>query len=61
MPQMAPISWLILFFIFSAAFMLFNILNYYCFNYSNVKSNQNINNDDNNNVNNTPTKLNWKW
>nr|UQJ73334.1 ATP synthase F0 subunit 8 [Pseudodiamesa sp. 1XL] len=30
MPQMAPISWLILFIVFSITLILFNILNYYC-------------------------------
>nr|AUJ22870.1 ATP synthase F0 subunit 8 [Apocephalus antennatus] len=29
MPQMAPISWLILFIIFSTTFILFNIMNYF--------------------------------
>nr|QBF44145.1 ATP synthase F0 subunit 8 [Corethrella condita] len=31
MPQMAPISWLILFIIFSITLIVFNILNYYSF------------------------------
>nr|QLY89475.1 ATP synthase F0 subunit 8 [Limnia unguicornis] len=29
MPQMAPISWLILFIVFSMVFFLFNSLNYF--------------------------------
>nr|UFR82906.1 ATP synthase F0 subunit 8 [Protaetia speciosa jousselini] len=33
MPQMSPLSWLILFLIFCLTFILFNILNYYCFLY----------------------------
>nr|QNE85860.1 ATP synthase F0 subunit 8 [Rhagio tringarius] len=31
MPQMAPISWLILFIIFSITFIMFNIVNYFSF------------------------------
>nr|AXS66403.1 ATP synthase F0 subunit 8 [Cucujoidea sp. 17 KM-2017] len=33
MPQMAPLSWLILFFYFTLIFILYNILNYYLFLY----------------------------
>nr|YP_009728649.1 ATP synthase F0 subunit 8 [Macroxyela ferruginea]QHR79723.1 ATP synthase F0 subunit 8 [Macroxyela ferruginea] len=52
MPQMAPINWLILFIMFSLILLLFNILNYFCFQYklpslSKTKFNQ-------------PT-MNWKW
>nr|UEK24776.1 ATP synthase F0 subunit 8 [Neoephemera projecta] len=31
MPQMAPLSWLLLFILFSMIFMMFNILNYFCY------------------------------
>nr|WNH42039.1 ATPase subunit 8 [Neoperla bareensis] len=31
MPQMAPISWFLLFIVFSSTLVLFNILNYYSF------------------------------
>nr|WNH42056.1 ATPase subunit 8 [Neoperla socia] len=31
MPQMAPISWFLLFIVFSMALLLFNFLNYYSF------------------------------
>nr|QLY89717.1 ATP synthase F0 subunit 8 [Xylophagus ater] len=31
MPQMAPISWLSLFIIFSMTFLLFSMMNYYSF------------------------------
>nr|YP_010545622.1 ATP synthase F0 subunit 8 [Tabanus pleskei]UYG48379.1 ATP synthase F0 subunit 8 [Tabanus pleskei] len=53
MPQMAPISWLLLFFIFSITFILFNVMNYYSYLPSTPKSSQ-------------PTYLstnpfNWKW
>nr|AND96344.1 ATP synthase F0 subunit 8 [Heteronitis castelnaui] len=33
MPQMAPMNWLMLFIYFSMIFMIFNIKNYYSFNY----------------------------
>nr|AND96030.1 ATP synthase F0 subunit 8 [Cleptocaccobius convexifrons] len=51
MPQMAPINWLSLLIYFSLMFMMFNILNYFSFNYNFKifkfkKNNQN---------------LNWKW
>nr|QRZ60665.1 ATP synthase F0 subunit 8 [Prosthiochaeta sp. CAU WL-2019511] len=53
MPQMAPISWLILFITFSLTFMLFNVMNYYAFIPPSPKSSI------------TQTKvyktLNWKW
>nr|UJI65716.1 ATP synthase F0 subunit 8 [Glossina brevipalpis] len=32
MPQMAPISWLSLFILFSLSFMMFNMMNYFSFN-----------------------------
>nr|YP_010587760.1 ATP synthase F0 subunit 8 [Tanytarsus formosanus]WAB46369.1 ATP synthase F0 subunit 8 [Tanytarsus formosanus] len=38
MPQMAPMMWLILFFLFSFIFIMFNMLNYYNF----LKFNKNI-------------------
>nr|WNH42041.1 ATPase subunit 8 [Neoperla benti] len=31
MPQMAPISWFLLFIVFSGTLLLFNFLNYYSF------------------------------
>nr|YP_009663919.1 ATP synthase F0 subunit 8 [Synthesiomyia nudiseta]QCW07952.1 ATP synthase F0 subunit 8 [Synthesiomyia nudiseta] len=39
MPQMAPIGWLSLFIIFSMAFIMFNIMNYYSYMPSMPKSN----------------------
>nr|AND96020.1 ATP synthase F0 subunit 8 [Onthophagus carbonarius] len=51
MPQMAPINWLMLLFYFSMIFMMFNVMNYYSFNY-NIKMfsfKKKIKN------------LNWKW
>nr|QEE94414.1 ATP synthase F0 subunit 8 [Toxorhynchites sp. CL-2019] len=53
MPQMSPLSWLTLFFIFSFTLMIFNIKNYYCFFYSLKSTSQNLNIKQN--------KLNWKW
>nr|QNG56395.1 ATP synthase F0 subunit 8 [Macrohyliota sp. 2 MJ-2020] len=35
MPQMAPLSWLTLFLIFSLTFLLYNCLIYYSFKYKN--------------------------
>nr|YP_010191935.1 ATP synthase F0 subunit 8 [Tanypus punctipennis]QZM06604.1 ATP synthase F0 subunit 8 [Tanypus punctipennis] len=56
MPQMAPISWLILFMVFSMTLVLFNILNYYSFlpktpTTSDEKTKNNI----------KLNSLNWKW
>nr|AND96042.1 ATP synthase F0 subunit 8 [Onthophagus minutus] len=34
MPQMAPLNWLTLMIYFSLIFMMFNIMNYYSFNYN---------------------------
>nr|AND96671.1 ATP synthase F0 subunit 8 [Eurysternus caribaeus] len=50
MPQMAPINWLSLYILFCLIFILFNILNYFMFNYK-IKTY-------------TPKKMkkiNWKW
>nr|QNE85658.1 ATP synthase F0 subunit 8 [Trichina bilobata] len=54
MPQMAPISWLNLFIIFTLTFILFCIMNYYSFLPSSPQSNK-LNNSL------TQTSLNWKW
>nr|YP_010225767.1 ATP synthase F0 subunit 8 [Propsilocerus paradoxus]UDD74644.1 ATP synthase F0 subunit 8 [Propsilocerus paradoxus] len=54
MPQMAPISWLILFFVFFITMILFNIMNYYCFFFKNLNQNSKKNNLIKN-------SLNWKW
>nr|ALO76268.1 ATP synthase F0 subunit 8 [Leucocelis sp. LEU01] len=51
MPQMAPLSWLTLFIIFCITFILFNVLNYYCFLYP-VKTTL---------PKKTTLKINWKW
>nr|YP_010443326.1 ATP synthase F0 subunit 8 [Coenochilus striatus]UTE83854.1 ATP synthase F0 subunit 8 [Coenochilus striatus] len=51
MPQMSPLSWLLMFIIFSITFILFNVLNYYCFLYPVKTSSQKK----------TIKKINWKW
>nr|UOU85139.1 ATP synthase F0 subunit 8 [Tipula paludosa] len=53
MPQMAPISWLLLFIIFSMTLIIFNTLNYFSFLPSTPKKSQTQK------MNNLP--LNWKW
>nr|YP_010010058.1 ATP synthase F0 subunit 8 [Sipalinus gigas]QNS38616.1 ATP synthase F0 subunit 8 [Sipalinus gigas] len=51
MPQMAPLSWLILYFFFILIFFMFNAVNYFTFLYKPNKP--------------APSpkkiKLNWKW
>nr|YP_004935221.1 ATP synthase F0 subunit 8 [Protoplasa fitchii]AET13046.1 ATP synthase F0 subunit 8 [Protoplasa fitchii] len=54
MPQMAPISWLSLFLIFSMTFMLFNIMNY--FSFLPKSPNQSLSM-----TKNKINSLNWKW
>nr|ACC94763.1 ATPase 8 [Drosophila macroptera] len=53
MPQMAPISWLFLFFFFTITFILFCTINYYSYMPSSPKSNElkNLN----------LNSMNWKW
>nr|AYR05151.1 ATP synthase F0 subunit 8 [Macratriinae sp. 2 ACP-2013] len=51
MPQMAPLNWLTLMIFFIILFLMFNVQNFYSFNYKNEK---------------TSTKqkkiiFNWKW
>nr|YP_009117290.1 ATP synthase F0 subunit 8 [Muscina stabulans]AJE61316.1 ATP synthase F0 subunit 8 [Muscina stabulans] len=53
MPQMAPISWLSLFIIFSISFMLFNMMNYYLYTPKMPKTNLIFKKK------NSP--MNWKW
>nr|YP_010567121.1 ATP synthase F0 subunit 8 [Porotermes quadricollis]UZC33350.1 ATP synthase F0 subunit 8 [Porotermes quadricollis] len=52
MPQMMPISWLMLFLTFSAAFILFNFMNYFSsIQQGKTEATKKI-----------PTKkMNWKW
>nr|YP_003097167.1 ATP synthase F0 subunit 8 [Psacothea hilaris]ACR44356.1 ATP synthase F0 subunit 8 [Psacothea hilaris] len=51
MPQMAPLSWLILFILFISIFFLFNIMNFYSFNYKekSIKQKKSL------------LTFNWKW
>nr|YP_010117769.1 ATP synthase F0 subunit 8 [Diplonevra funebris]QPN53542.1 ATP synthase F0 subunit 8 [Diplonevra funebris] len=52
MPQMAPISWLLLFIIFSITFIMINILNYFNFIY---KSEESLSTKI------SAKSMNWKW
>nr|UER99270.1 ATP synthase F0 subunit 8 [Ephemera serica] len=53
MPQMAPLSWLTLFIMFSITLIVFNMLNYYSFETSPPSSSQ---------TSSTSTKaFNWQW
>nr|UQJ73645.1 ATP synthase F0 subunit 8 [Pseudodiamesa sp. 2XL] len=54
MPQMAPISWLVLFLVFSITLILFNILNYYCVLPKSISSEEKKAGVFSN-------SLNWKW
>nr|YP_010265773.1 ATP synthase F0 subunit 8 [Coquillettidia nigricans]UIS24527.1 ATP synthase subunit 8 [Coquillettidia nigricans] len=54
MPQMAPISWLIMFIIFSITMVIFNIKNYYCFFYNSSKIM-------NSNITYKTKIMNWQW
>nr|YP_010631650.1 ATP synthase F0 subunit 8 [Propomacrus bimucronatus]AFQ62299.1 ATP synthase F0 subunit 8 [Cheironitis sp. MJTNT-2012]WBP61428.1 ATP synthase F0 subunit 8 [Propomacrus bimucronatus] len=51
MPQMSPLSWLLLFIMFLIAFLIFNVLNYFSFLYP-VKSKATFT---------KKHKINWKW
>nr|ARH54497.1 ATP synthase F0 subunit 8 [Micrambe villosus] len=51
MPQMAPLSWLLLFIFFSMIFMLYNLSNFFMFLYSVKESNKSKIN----------IKTNWQW
>nr|YP_010397593.1 ATP synthase F0 subunit 8 [Boreoheptagyia zhengi]UQJ73671.1 ATP synthase F0 subunit 8 [Boreoheptagyia zhengi] len=55
MPQMAPISWLILFILFSLTLILFNILNYYC------SLPKNLSSSEPSSLMNSSNSMNWKW
>nr|YP_009971815.1 ATP synthase F0 subunit 8 [Deporaus marginatus]QNH68702.1 ATP synthase subunit 8 [Deporaus marginatus] len=51
MPQMAPLNWLSLYIFFIIIFMIFNMLNYFSFNYP-VKSSKHSK---------KMISYNWKW
>nr|YP_010953302.1 ATP synthase F0 subunit 8 [Deleatidium vernale]WMQ76567.1 ATP synthase F0 subunit 8 [Deleatidium vernale] len=53
MPQMAPLSWLTLFIMFSSTLILFNVLNYFSFLPTSPSSSAHSS------ISTTP--LNWKW
>nr|QLY90230.1 ATP synthase F0 subunit 8 [Dicranomyia modesta] len=54
MPQMAPLSWLTLFIIFSITLIIFNTLNYFSYT-----PNKSSNSSKSKNV--SSHLLNWKW
>nr|ALO70957.1 ATP synthase F0 subunit 8 [Pselaphinae sp. 12 EF-2015] len=51
MPQMAPMNWTLIYFMFSMIFIMFNFMNYYNFSYKNnlLKTKSLLN------------KFFWKW
>nr|AVN68227.1 ATP synthase F0 subunit 8 [Phyllodromica sp. Phil] len=52
MPQMMPLSWMMLFLFFCVTFMMFNFMNYYSYTfYPSLKSKNNID----------LNQMNWKW
>nr|QXJ79807.1 ATP synthase F0 subunit 8 [Suinzona borowieci] len=51
MPQMMPLNWLILFFYTISVFLMFNIINYFNYNYSIKNINYSM----------KLIKYNWKW
>nr|ALO77150.1 ATP synthase F0 subunit 8 [Anaspis sp. ANA02] len=51
MPQMAPLNWLTLMLFFISIFIIFNIMNFYSYNYSNKSSSSKKIN----------LSTNWKW
>nr|ALO77483.1 ATP synthase F0 subunit 8 [Platydema sp. PLA01] len=51
MPQMAPLNWLSLMIMFILILVLFNVINYYSFNYSVNKKFTKI----------KKSQINWKW
>nr|YP_010354156.1 ATP synthase F0 subunit 8 [Penicillifera lactea]UOG84831.1 ATP synthase F0 subunit 8 [Penicillifera lactea] len=53
MPQMMPINWIFFFFFFICIFLIFNIMNYYCFK-KNISFNKNYKKS-------YKTSPNWKW
>nr|WNH42030.1 ATPase subunit 8 [Neoperla claviger] len=53
MPQMAPISWFLLFIVFSGTLLLFNFLTYYSFLSPNPLTTHHLK------IHQAP--LNWKW
>nr|YP_010233749.1 ATP synthase F0 subunit 8 [Eophileurus chinensis]QSZ78118.1 ATP synthase subunit 8 [Eophileurus chinensis] len=51
MPQMAPLNWLLLFFMFVIVFLLYNVLNYFSFLYPVKQVTKKK----------SSSKINWKW
>nr|YP_004935387.1 ATP synthase F0 subunit 8 [Fabriciana nerippe]AEB33699.1 ATP synthase F0 subunit 8 [Fabriciana nerippe] len=53
MPQMMPINWIFSLIFFISIFIIFNIMNYFIFNYKNNKMKKYINYKNN--------YFSWKW
>nr|YP_010423958.1 ATP synthase F0 subunit 8 [Argynnis anadyomene]USH57518.1 ATP synthase F0 subunit 8 [Argynnis anadyomene] len=53
MPQMMPINWIFSLIFFISIFIIFNIMNYFIFNYKNNKMKKNTNYKNN--------FIYWKW
>ncbi|CRL08758.1 ATP8 [Clunio marinus] len=58
MPQMAPMSWLVLFLFFTLMFFIFNIINFFSIN---NKKNFNFYKKMNKQLNNNLLFLKWMW
>nr|CCJ27925.1 ATP8 [Thaumetopoea processionea] len=54
MPQMMPINWFLSLIIFISIFLMFNMMNYFIFNYKYFKMS-------NNNLKKNMSPLFWKW
>nr|YP_010160636.1 ATP synthase F0 subunit 8 [Sesia siningensis]QRH18144.1 ATP synthase F0 subunit 8 [Sesia siningensis] len=52
MPQMMPINWILSFIMFIMIFIMFNIMNYYIFNFNMKSTKKKIMNK---------KSFNWKW
>nr|YP_010950966.1 ATP synthase F0 subunit 8 [Thienemanniella curva]WML69307.1 ATP synthase F0 subunit 8 [Thienemanniella curva] len=57
MPQMAPLSWLILFCLFTFSFFIFTVMNYF----NKFFINKQKPNNNNTLMNQMNKNLNWKW
>nr|YP_009266353.1 ATP synthase F0 subunit 8 [Abax parallelepipedus]ANJ70286.1 ATP synthase F0 subunit 8 [Abax parallelepipedus] len=53
MPQIAPMNWLMLYFLFTIIFLMFNFINYYMFIIKNSMTQ--------NNKHSLSKMMNWKW
>nr|QXP99389.1 ATP synthase F0 subunit 8 [Eoscarta assimilis] len=51
MPQMAPMSWMILFLMFINSYLIMNMMIYFFYKFKNMNLNKN----------NSINQMNWKW